>query len=88
MSAVPILEVQNVSKRFGKFVALNNVSTRFEAGKAALAELDPEHKAEIETRGRAYQAELGVLHEQVKRAVATIPDSRSGLNATSVTLSA
>ena len=33
MSAVPILEVENVSKRFGNFVALNNVSTRFEAGK-------------------------------------------------------
>jgi branched-chain amino acid transport system permease protein len=31
--AVPILEVENVSKRFGNFVALNNVSTRFEAGK-------------------------------------------------------
>ena len=33
MSTVPILEVENVSKRFGNFVALNNVSTRFEAGK-------------------------------------------------------
>jgi branched-chain amino acid transport system ATP-binding protein len=33
MSAVPILEVEGVSKRFGSFVALNNVTARFEAGK-------------------------------------------------------
>ena len=33
MSAVPILEVENVSKRFGKFVALNKVTTKFETGK-------------------------------------------------------
>ena len=33
MSAAPILEVEGVSKRFGNFVALNNVSARFEAGK-------------------------------------------------------
>ncbi len=32
MSA-PIIEVEGVSMRFGKFVALNNVSTKFEAGK-------------------------------------------------------
>ena len=31
--ATPIIEVENVSMRFGKFVALNNVSTKFEAGK-------------------------------------------------------
>jgi branched-chain amino acid transport system ATP-binding protein len=31
--ATPILEVENVSMRFGKFVALNNVTTKFEAGK-------------------------------------------------------
>jgi branched-chain amino acid transport system ATP-binding protein len=31
--SVPILEVEGVSKRFGNFVALNNVSARFEAGK-------------------------------------------------------
>jgi branched-chain amino acid transport system ATP-binding protein len=30
---VPILQVEGVSKRFGNFVALNNVSARFEAGK-------------------------------------------------------
>jgi branched-chain amino acid transport system ATP-binding protein len=29
----PIIEVENVSVRFGKFVALNNVTTKFEAGK-------------------------------------------------------
>ncbi|WP_341893653.1 ABC transporter ATP-binding protein [Variovorax sp. YR752] len=35
MSAVasPILEVEGVSMRFGKFVALNNVTTKFEAGR-------------------------------------------------------
>ena len=33
MSAVPILEVDGISMRFGKFVALNNVTTKFEAGK-------------------------------------------------------
>jgi branched-chain amino acid transport system ATP-binding protein len=33
MSASPILEVEGVSKRFGSFVALNNVTARFEAGK-------------------------------------------------------
>jgi branched-chain amino acid transport system ATP-binding protein len=33
LSAAPILEVQGVSKHFGKFVALNKVSARFEAGK-------------------------------------------------------
>ena len=32
MSA-PIIEVEGISMRFGKFVALNNVSTKFEAGK-------------------------------------------------------
>jgi branched-chain amino acid transport system ATP-binding protein len=32
-NAVPILEVDGISKRFGNFVALNKVSTRFEAGK-------------------------------------------------------
>ena len=31
MTAVPILEVEGVSKQFGKFVALNGVSARFEA---------------------------------------------------------
>ena len=31
--ATPILEVEGVSMRFGKFVALNNVTTRFEAGR-------------------------------------------------------
>jgi branched-chain amino acid transport system ATP-binding protein len=29
----PIIEVEGVSMRFGKFVALNNVTTKFEAGK-------------------------------------------------------
>ena len=33
MSAAPILEVQGVGKRFGSFVALNQVSARFETGK-------------------------------------------------------
>ncbi|WP_298828346.1 ABC transporter ATP-binding protein [uncultured Piscinibacter sp.] len=33
MNAAPILEVQGVSMRFGKFVALNNVTARFEAGR-------------------------------------------------------
>jgi branched-chain amino acid transport system ATP-binding protein len=32
-AATPILEVEAVSKRFGNFVALNNVTARFEAGK-------------------------------------------------------
>ncbi len=32
-SAPPILEVENLGKRFGKFVALNGVSARFDAGK-------------------------------------------------------
>lgn len=31
-SAVPILEVKGVSRRFGKFQALHNISTRFFAG--------------------------------------------------------
>jgi len=31
--ATPIIEVEGVSMRFGKFVALNNVSTKFEAGR-------------------------------------------------------
>ena len=31
----PILEVQGISKHFGKFVALNNVSAKFQAGKLA-----------------------------------------------------
>ena len=31
-SAVPILEVNSVSRRFGKFQALHNISTRFHAG--------------------------------------------------------
>ena len=29
----PILEVEGISKRFGKFVALNNVSASFQPGK-------------------------------------------------------
>ncbi len=33
MSGTPILEVEGVSKHFGKFVALNKVSARFEARK-------------------------------------------------------
>jgi len=33
MSSTPILEVEAVSKHFGKFVALNKVSVRFEVGK-------------------------------------------------------
>jgi branched-chain amino acid transport system ATP-binding protein len=33
MNGTPILEVEGVSKRFGHFVALNNVSARFEAKK-------------------------------------------------------
>jgi branched-chain amino acid transport system ATP-binding protein len=33
VSAAPILEVEGVSKTFGRFVALNNVSTAFRAGK-------------------------------------------------------
>jgi len=33
MSAVPILEVENVSQHFGNFVALNGVSVAFEPGK-------------------------------------------------------
>ena len=32
-SDTPILEVEGLSVRFGKFVALNNVTTRFEAGR-------------------------------------------------------
>ena len=32
-TATPILEVEGVSKRFGRFVALNNVTARFEARK-------------------------------------------------------
>ncbi len=34
-STVPMLEVQSISKHFGKFVALSGVSTKFEAGKLA-----------------------------------------------------
>jgi branched-chain amino acid transport system ATP-binding protein len=33
MTAVPIIEVEGVSMRFGKFVALNNVTTKFEPGR-------------------------------------------------------
>ena len=33
MSGTPILEVEGITQRFGSFVALNNVSTRFEARK-------------------------------------------------------
>ena len=33
MSGLPILEVEKVSKRFGRFVALNEVTARFEAKK-------------------------------------------------------
>ena len=33
MSGTPILEVEGITQRFGNFVALNNVSTRFEARK-------------------------------------------------------
>lgn len=33
MSAVPLLEVESVTQRFGKFVALNQVSVQFESGK-------------------------------------------------------
>lgn len=33
MTTTPILEVEGVTQRFGNFVALNKVSTRFEAGK-------------------------------------------------------
>ena len=32
-SSTPILEVEGISQRFGNFTALNNISTRFEAGK-------------------------------------------------------
>jgi branched-chain amino acid transport system ATP-binding protein len=32
-SPTPIIEVENVTQRFGNFVALNKVSTRFEAGR-------------------------------------------------------
>ncbi len=34
-STAPILEVQSISKHFGKFVALSGVSAKFEAGKLA-----------------------------------------------------
>ena len=33
MGSTPILEVEGLTQRFGKFVALNDVSTRFEAGR-------------------------------------------------------
>jgi branched-chain amino acid transport system ATP-binding protein len=33
MKATPIIEVENVTQRFGSFVALNKVSTQFEAGR-------------------------------------------------------
>ena len=32
-ASTPILEVEGISQRFGNFTALNNISTRFEAGK-------------------------------------------------------
>ena len=35
MTTIPILRVQNVSQRFGKFQALNDISVDFEAGKLA-----------------------------------------------------
>ncbi|MEO5733320.1 MAG: ATP-binding cassette domain-containing protein, partial [Rubrivivax sp.] len=33
MTEAPILEVERVTQRFGKFVALKDVSARFQAGK-------------------------------------------------------